>query len=805
MFKNYLKVALRNIWKNKVYSLINIVGLAFGLAACLLIVLFVVDELSYDRYHENADRIYRICSRGMIGNHELDQAVVSTPLAATVRDIYPEVEHSTRISNWFTREGIMVRREDSDVDFREYRFHYADANVFDVFDIPLIKGDPKNALKKPNTVVITEDTAKKYYGDEDPIGKILLLEDGKTFSVTGIAENIPSNSHWPFDFLASFLTDPVSKSPGWLTNVTYTYVVLKKGTSVEQFQEKVLQLAKKYVDPMWKQFVNFDNFSQQGSYYEFYAQPLTDIHLRSDIDSEIQPNSNIIYVYIFSVIAVLILLIACTNFMSLATARSATRAREVGMRKVMGSNQARLIRQFLTESTFMSFIAAVVAIILAKILLPYFNNLTLRALELNLIKHWTFIPAFIGVVFFVGLVSGFYPAFFLASFNPINVLKGKLQTGMKSGFMRKGLVVFQFAITIGIIIGTFVVFDQLNFFQNRKLGFDKEQVVVIKGVSVLGKQIPTFRDELRKQSSVVNATVTSSVPGYFIPHQLLLPDKKDMYEVVFVWGIFSDEYYAETYGLELAEGSFFSGDLSRDQNSIVINETTARELGMEKPLERYISRGGPPMNIVGVIKDFHYESLHSKIRPFAASSIQNFWQMAKFISVRLQPGAILNTLRSIEEEWKSFAPGEPFEYFFLDRSLENLYRAEQRTGKIFTTFSAFAIFIACLGLFGLISYAAEQRTREIGIRKVLGASIPNILVLISKEIVYLLIVAIIIACPLAYIAMNNWLNSFAYRANFNFFNFLIAAALATVIALLTVSYQAIKAATKNPVDSIRYE
>jgi len=802
---NYLKVTLRNIRKNTTYSVINIVGLACGLAACLLIVIFVVDELSYDRYHEKSDRIYRISSRGMIGNHELDQAVVATPLAATVREIFPEVENSTRISNWFTREGVTVRPENSNVDFREDRFHYADANVFEIFDIPLIKGDAATALVQPNTVVITEDTATKYFGDEDPIGQVLVLEDGKTFNVTGIAENIPSNSHWHFDFLASFVTDPVSQSPGWLTNVVYTYVLLKEGASVEGFEEKVLQLAKRYVDPLWQQFVNFDNFSQQGSYYEFYAQPLTDIHLRSDIDSEIEPNSNIIYVYIFSVMAVLILLIACINFVSLATARSATRAREVGMRKVMGASYSGLIGQFLLESTLMSFVAAVLSIILAKGFLPYFNDLTARALELNLMSHWAYVPAFLGLVILVGIVSGFYPAFFLTSFDPIDLLRGKLQSGMRSGVVRRSLVVFQFAITIGIITGTFVVFDQLRYFQNKELGFNKDNVVVIKGVSVLGEQIPVFRDELRKQSGVVNATISSSVPGYFIPHRLLIPDIKDIYEVGFVWGIFSDEFFAETYELEMGEGRYFTGDLSLDQQSVLINETSARELRMEKPLERQLSMGGPPLNVTGVIKDFHFESLHSTIRPFSANSIQTFWQAAKFVSVRLEPGRIQDALRSIEEQWRSFVADKPFEYFFLDRSLEDLYGAEERTGRVFATFSTFAIFIACLGLFGLVSYAAEQRTQEIGIRKVLGASVSSIVRLFINEIVYLIIVAVVIAGPLAYFAMNTWLDNFAYRTDFSFLSFLIAAVLATLIALATVSYRAARAGSKKPADTIRYE
>ncbi len=811
MFKNYLKIALRNLLRHKGYSLINIAGLAVGIACCLLILLYVQDELAYDRHHEKAGQIYRVVLDGRLAGKDFNFAVASAPLAVILPKELPEVLASTRLQN---RSGILVRYGEKR--FTEDRIFYADSTVFGVFTMPLLLGNAQTALVQPNAIVLTATMAAKYFGDESPIGNTLTL-DNQDYQITGVMQDVPRQSHFHPDFLASMATLSDSRDQNWLSNNFYTYVVLPANASAKEFEAKLAAVVKKYADPQVKAAVGFgfDEFIASGGRYRYLLQRLTDIHLHSKLDVEIDPAGagDIKYIYIFSAIAVFILLIACINFMNLATARSANRAKEVGVRKVLGSFRAQLVQQFLSESILISCTALLIAIGLAELLLPTFNHLAGKQLHAGFLASKLALLGLIGFGLLVGIIAGSYPAFFLASFRPVSVLKGKLRSGAGSNRLRSGLVVFQFAISIALIAGTAVVQQQLQYVQSENLGFDKEHVVVIQKAGELKQQGQAFKQELLRSPNVMNASAASDVPGKWFDNTTVQAEGAPPDRLELFWYLSADEDFVKTLDMKIAAGRNFSKAFSTDSSAVIINETAGKRLGWTDAVgKKLVLLGRTPeeslkFTVIGVLKDFHFESLRQKIRPmglFLQGGL-SFSLTPECVAVRIRPQNLPATLAFLENKWRLFVPHHPFEYSFLDADFDALYRAEQRTGKIFGTFSALAIFIACLGLFGLASFTTEQRTKEIGVRKVLGASVSQVVVLLSKDFTRLVLIALMIAAPVAYLAMNRWLQDFAYRINIGAWTFVLAGGLALVIALLTVSFQSIKAALANPVEALRYE
>ncbi|MFI5128751.1 MAG: ABC transporter permease [Chitinophagales bacterium] len=809
MLKNYLRIAWRNIQKNKVFSFINIAGLAIGLACFTLIALYVVDELSYDRYNEKASRIYRVDSDILFGGTEENLAVSSDPMGATLKKDYPEVEQYVRL---YTSDGPK-RIKKGDVFITEPNVANADSTLFDVFTLPPIAGDVNTALDEPNTVVLTESMAQKYFGTNDVIGKVLETNEngGTPYKVTAVIKDMPRNSHFIADFF--FSMDNVEYGWGnYLSQNFTTYIVLQKGTDPKKFTSNFSQFILKYIVPQAKQFMqinSLEEFEKAGNKMEYSLMPLTSIHLRSDKTAELGANSSIQYVYIFSAVAIFILLIACINFMNLSTARSSNRAKEVGIRKVLGTERKSLIRQFLTESTLTAIIALCISLVIAWLVLPYFNDLSGKTLSLAQLTDSNFLPFLLLMPLLVGLLAGSYPAFFLSSFQPINVLKGKISTGARRSFLRGSLVVFQFATSIFLIIGTIVVYRQLNYIQDKKIGFNKDQVLVINGTGVLREKSGPFMNEVLGMKGVMSGTFSGYLPvsntsrssNTFSKEAVM--DSKNGFNMQ-VWTI--DENYVPTLGMEMSKGRNFSKEFASDSSAAIINETTAGLLGYTDPVGKmiYSNDGNGHMTaytILGVVKNFHFESLRQNIGPLCLLYGRSRW----LASFKVSTTDVRGLVKNIEGLWKTQVPSMPFSYRFLDDAFDNMYREEQRIGKIALSFAVLAILIACLGLFGLATYMAEQRTKEIGVRKVLGATVGNIVSMLSVDFIKLVIISAVIAFPLAWWFMHKWLQDFAYRVDIGWWIFIAAGSAAIVIALLTVSFQAIKAAIANPVKSLRTE
>ncbi len=806
MFKNYFKIALRNLKKSTGYTVINVAGLAVGLACCLLILLFVRDELSYDRYHEKADQIYRVTLDARLGEQEINGPIAPAPMAQTLVNDYPEVVQATRL---FTYTGeTLVRYEDNQ--FIEEQFYFADSTFFEIFTFPLLRGDPETALLEPNTVVLTESTARKYFGQDNPMGKTIRVDDEFDYAVTGVVADVPENSHFHFDFLGSLGTLGNSRNPMWVSNNFRTYFVLAEGHSPDALEAKFPAMVQKYAGPQVEEIlgITVDQFFASGGRFEFHLQALTDVHLHSNLDYEIEPNGDITYVYAFSIIALLILLIACINFMNLATARSAGRAKEVGVRKVLGSNRRQLTLQFLMESMLLSVIALGVALVLAAVLLPLFNELSGKALQIDF-GDAGLLAGLVGFAVLVGLLAGSYPAFFLASFRIVNVLKGQGQTGLKSSGLRSGLVVFQFVISILLMICTAMVYRQVDYVQTKRLGFAKEHVIVLERFDALDAQQEAFKQQIRQHPNVVSVAAAGTLPGRTFGDTSFFPEGASPDQLRNIRLLFTDFDLLETLDLDLVDGRFFSRDFTTDSTAVILNEAAVKEFGFtleETVGKRLVSPGFGEdeeqlIPVIGVVKDFHYQSLRDEIRPLGMFIGRNL----TYLAVRVQPDDLGGTLAAFESQWQSFAPEQPFTYSFLDNDVDALYRADQRTGNYFIVFAIIAIFIACLGLFGLAAFTAEQRTKEIGVRKVLGASVLSIIVLLSKEFTKLVAIAFVVAAPLAFFAMDRWLQDFAFRVDISWPIFLMAGLAALGIAWLTVSYQSIRAALTNPVEALRYE
>ncbi len=807
MLKNYLKTAFRNLVKNKFYSLINIIGLAVGIATCLLILLYVSDELSFDRYNTKAQRIYRVNNEIKFGDNHIDLAVAPSLMGTTMVKEIPEVEQYTRIQ-W--HGSLLIKKGNENL--REDRVAYGDSTLFEVFTLPMISGDPKTALREPHSLVISEMIAKKYFNSVDPVGKEMIINDSQNYKITGVFRNIPSQSHFNFDIFVATSENPFSRDDNWLSENWNTYILVKKNASITKLNTEIDAMMDRYVGPELQGVVNMtlDQFKKNGGYVRASLTPLTSIHLHSNKTGELGGNGNMQFVYIFSAIALFILLIACVNFMNLSTARSFNRAKEVGVRKVLGSLRKNLIQQFLAESVLISFIALIFAVMIASLLLPYFNQLSGKTIKVDTIFQPGMIFSLVILMLIVGLLAGSYPAFFLSSFQPITVLKGKLVAGFKRSWLRNALVVVQFVITIVLIIGTMVVFNQLNYIRATDVGYNRNQVLVINGTNVLGDQAVTFKNELLGITGVQNATITGYLPtdyerssNAFFTSTALDPKSAISMQI---WTV--DENYIPTLGMKMLDGRNFSTQFPTDSTGIIINEAAAKFLNTKETLNRKLytisdfkSKKTNEFHVIGVVKDFNFYSLHYLVTPLALS----FGKNNDNISVRIDASNTSSVISAIKTKWKTLAAAQPFDYGFMDEQFNSIYNSEQQTGRISITFSILAIVIACLGLFGLVTYAAEQRTKEIGIRKVLGANVSVIVGMIIKDFLKLVVIASLFAFPIAWWGMNKWLQNFAYRVGISWWIFLIAALLAIVVTLATISFQAIKAAITNPVTSLRSE
>lgn len=806
MFKHHLNISIRSLTKQKGYTLINLIGLTTGMACAIFILIFVMDELSYDKYHSKADRIARICGKGMLNDNEFDFAVVGAPTGGALIQDFPEVEDAVRFRD---RGSFIVSKGDQH--FKEQSIIYVDSNLFDIFDFEMVEGDPKKALTAPNSMILSEEMAKKYFGDENPIGQILKMDHEADYQVTGVFAEIPHNSHFRFDIFLSMSTLEESRMPFW-TNFNYqTYVLLKEGTQLEALDAKIPQMVEKYIGPEIEQYLGatMEQFEEMGNHLGYYFQPLTDIHLHSDIGDELGANGDMSYVYIFSAIGFFLLLIACINFMNLATAKSSKRAREVGIKKVVGAVRSQLIGQFLSESLLLSIISTLLSLGIVALLLSSFNQLAAKEMSMAVLGRWEIIGAIMFITILVGMMAGSYPAFYLSAFRPVSVLKGELSRGAKSGWLRSGLVVVQFCITAVLIVGSIVVSKQLSYIQNKKLGFDKERLLVINDTYVLGERVDAFKEEMLRDPRITHASITGFIPVGGNNNSTSFWEGKhptaEKTQVISNWRV--DHDYIPTMGMEIVEGRNFDRAFSTDSVAIVVNEATSRFYGWEDPIGQELSTHTgeedeiTTYKVIGVVKDFHFESLRANIVPLLLYLGNN----RSKTTFRIQHDNMTEVLAEAEKKWEEFAPGQPFDYAFMDERFDRIYRAEQRFGNIFSIFAGIAILVACLGLFGLAAYMAEQRTREIGIRKILGASPRQVVVLLSREFALLIAIAFIIAIPLAWYAMNNWLQGFEYRTEIGISTFLWAALAVFTIAALTVSSQAVKASLVNPADSLRYE
>jgi len=804
MLSNYLKIALRTIRKQKGYSFINIFGLAVGIASCIIIMLFVFDELSYDKFYPNSDRTYRLAVRTLLNNNSEHTAKSAAPVGPILKNEFPEVEAMTRVRNY----GFPVFYYKDKV-FSEERAFRVDSTFFDVFQVNFIKGNANTALNKAGSLVLTESMAKKYFGNEDAMGKIINSDKRTDYLVTGIIEDVPTNSHFHFDFLQPLMGSGGVDNPIWVFNDFYTYIRLREGASITELETKLIETAKKYIDPQIRRFmgIGIEDFLAAGNEFAYTFTPVTDIHLHSNLEFEIEPNSDYKYIFIFSTIALAIMLIAIMNFVNLSTARSTMRAKEVGIRKTIGSQKRQLVNQFLFESIMMSLIAMILSVVLIYLFLPYFNDLALKNLELSLFSNYFMIPLFILLSVGIGFAAGSYPAMILSSFNPAAVLKPSGSRGGSKSFMRSVLVVFQFSISIVLIVGTMVIINQLSFIQNSNLGFNKDQVIVVKKTDDIGPQLPSFKQELLANQDITSVTNTSELLGNTFNIAALTKEGAPDDEAQLMVHLTTDSDFLETYDVELADGRYFDYDGLPALDKIVINETAAKKFGFDYPIgkivENTINRE-MKLEIIGVVKDFHFESLSQKIKPmFFIPIMEN--QYFKFVSVRVKPENISASLNYIRDTWKKFAGNQAMEYEFFDEHFEKVYLAEQRTAQIFGTFSILGIIIACLGLLGLSTFITSQRTKEIGIRKTLGSSISQIIVLLNMQFVKWIIIANLIAWPIGYWLMDSWLQNFAYRIDLSIWIFIMSAIISLGIALITVSYQSLKAANANPTESLRTE
>ncbi|MBS1664799.1 MAG: ABC transporter permease [Bacteroidetes bacterium] len=817
MFKNYFKVAVRSLLRRKAFTLINILGLAMGMAVCLLIVLFIRSELGYDRFVPRSERIYRMVLERKYPEHVSSYAVIPFSVGPAVQKEFPEVEAYTGVQTFGGNNNVFIKvREQL---FEESHVLVADSNFFRVFGMGLLTGDVVTALQKPNMAVIDERTARKYYGSVDgALGQWFETDGKQRYTVSGVCKDWPEDSHLAFNILISQNSFNWARQANYTGFSTWAYFLLKENASSVVLESKLPHVVEKYVSgAIERNFgMSYAAFTAAGNGYHYFLQPLSKIHLISDMEAEVRPNGSMRAVYIFGVIAVFILGIACINFVNLSTARSMERAKEVGIRKTFGSEKRSLIFQFLLESVLVSLLSIVLAIGLILLLLPFFNKLTGKELSaMDFLSPFT-VPALLLLGVVVGWIAGLYPAFILSSFKPIKVLKGKFKSSKYGTVLRNGLVVFQFAISIILIISTVIVNRQMGYMLGDKLGFQKDHIIEIQRTDLLDVKTRAFLNEVKAIAGVEKVSGASTMPGsggFFGIVWQPIGARASMTSK----GVIVDDQFAATLGLEMKEGRWFSKEYPTDSLGIVLNEKAVAALGLKEPVVgTRMTTTGNALNptavdspyvytVVGVVKDFHFQTLHQAISPLVFSSNARFQDVSPITSVRIRGNDFTAAIKGIEAAWRKQVPEKPFHYTFLDQNLAAQYRAEQTLQRVFTVFSALAICIACIGLLGLAAYATQQRIREISIRKVLGASGMNIIGMLSKDFLKLVTIAAMVACPLAWMGMHSWLQGFAYRVELSWWVFVLAWLVAAGITLLTISLQAIRAARANPVKTLRAE
>lgn len=804
MLRNYLKIALRSILAQKGYSAINIFGLATGIACTLLIGIYIFNEFSYDRFHSNAKNIYRICLDGKLQETEIKGPLSCAPIGATAVNNYPDILRSARIYNLIEQPTVHINNKS----FTEKSFIFADSSFFQVFDgFRLINGSPNNILKKAYQLVITEETAQRYFGSEEALGKTVLLNtDKQPWKIVGIVENPPSNSHIKFDLIGSFASHPISSSTMWLGNSIYTYLLLKDGLSISEVNKRLGEMVATYAGPQFQQYIGMDikDFDAKGNRYNYFLQPLVDIHLKSDMPFELENGGNLIMVYVFAAISIFILVVAAINFINLATARMARRAKEVGIRKVVGASIPKLISQFLTESILITTVSVMLSLFLILFSLPIFYSITGKVISLNSIPLSISIGFVIAIILFVGCVAGGYPAFFLAKLTPLSVLKGKIVTGLKNKSMRFVLVTFQFVFTIGLFVSTFMVYKQVSYLQVKDLGYKPEKTLVIKGSSTISNvQRNSLFNEITKQAHVIAVAGSSSLPTTEISNTVMQRDDVDKNDIHSFNYLYADQNFIETIGFQMVEGRYFNPKYASDSIGIILNQSAIKTFGFkESPIGHIIRiNDTEPRVIIGVAKDFHYESLHKKINPLAII----YREDTDYITIKFDGNISQQTIQKINAIWDEFIPNQTFEFFFLDDAIKNQYKSEKRTALLFSIFSIIAIIIALLGLIGLSSYSTEQRTKEIGIRKVLGADSNQIVWLLLSEINRIFVISTLITLPITWYFINKWLENFSFRINYSPSVFISAVVITYTFAIITVAYQTIKAANANPIKSLKYE
>ncbi|MUP46498.1 FtsX-like permease family protein [Gramella sp. BOM4] len=803
MISNYLKTGWRNIIKNRGTFMVNIIGLALGIASVIMIMLYVSSELSYDRFNKKADRIARVVFRANINGEEMNEAVVMAPVAQTLENDIPEVTDATRLAKSHNN-----RLEYNGTYYGQSNMGYVDPNFFQVFTLPIINGDQRTPLDKPNTVVISETLAKNIFGSGDPVGKVIRVTNrDESYTVTAVMQDIPENSHFHFDILASTLGYVNAKKTTWMQSDFFTYLVLKEDADIAEVEAKLPAITRKYMGPQMIDAIgmSYEEF-QKDNDLGLFLQPLTDIHLHSDFSdaTTLEQGGDIKYIYIFSIVAIFMLVIACINFMNLATASASKRSKEVGIRKVLGSNKKQLIYQFLAEAFISALIATVLAIVIFAISLPGFNQLAGKNIEFYSLLKPVYVLCLIGLILLITVLAGGYPAFYLSSFNPLHALKSKFSGSGKNSGIRSGLVVFQFVISAGLILATLVVKEQMSYIQNKDLGYEKDQLLVVHNTYLLENNEDNFIQEIKNNPRVENLTHSAYVPagesyneagGIFLKGEFLR--RMYFYNV--------DENYIPTMGMELLAGRNFSKDYGNESNNVIINEKAAEALGfgqsaIGKTFQRDTHEGLQDLHVIGIIKDFNWKSLHKEIDPLILKMNPHGGIIIK--SKTADMSGIIEVLNS---DWNSYNPKEALNYSILDDSFNHTYLKEQKMGTILTLFAILTIIVACLGLFGLVTFTAQQRFKETGIRKVLGSSASQIVALLSKDFIKLVGISFLIAFPLSYYLMNKWLQDFAFRIEIKWWLFLLAATITLGIAFLTIGIKSFKAANMNPVKSLKIE
>ena len=814
MLKNNLKIALRSLLKQKIYTIINVLGLAVGIASCLLIVLFIQNEFSYDKFFQDHDRIYRMVLERKYPTHSTFYSIIPNSFEGVIRRDFPEVEESTNAFG-FQNFSMSYKNERDEVSQFDEDFVLAvDSNFLKMFSFKLLKGNPDKVLRQANEMVITQEMSRRYFGEVDPIGKIITAGQ-QEFKISGVIEDVPQNSHLKFSSLLSVITFPFTARENFISFSSYTYFRLKPGSDPAAMEAKIPKVVDTYAAAQIEKNLgkSWADYSKEGNGYRYFLQPLASIHLDPvNLEAKMKPGGNRTSVYIMISVAILILLIACINFMNLATARSSERAREVGVRKVMGSFRQQLVAQFLTESFVLSATGVALAVALIFLLLPIFNNLIDKQLTIPVTP--TTIIALVLLAGFVGLLAGSYPSLVLSSFNPVVVLKGKFTGSQKGKWIRNGLVIFQFWISIILMIGTLVIQQQMKFMSEKSLGFDSDQVLVVeRGFGLEAPMVKTMIEEIKRMPEVVSVAGSFAIPGRESDYFGIQFQPEGSSEILTTKSMVIADGLAEVLGFELVEGRWFSEEMN-DSLNVILNEAAVKVMSLENPIgrklidiqERPEGNIAVPFTVVGVVKDFNFISLRDKVTPLAIQSNEAFGRAAQYFVTRVKAGQIPDAIHAIETKWKELAPAEPFKFSFLDENLDAQYKSERQSGKLFAVFSGLAIFVSCIGLFALSAYITSLRTKEIGVRKVLGSSVAGVVILLSKDFTKMILIAFILAVPVAWYVMEHWwLQNFAYRINISLWIILVSGLSALMIAWITVSYQSIKAAIQNPVGSLRSE